>query len=170
MKSHPFILIAPLAFVALLGVACDGGEAAEPTSTATVVATAPSTPTATPEATSTGTNEPARIALVGGIITYVEKIALPADAVIKVRLVDVSLQDVAAVTLAETVFQADNRQVPFEYSMQYDLNDIAPNGTYAIQAEIWIGSELWFTTDTHVPAITPDAQPNPEIVLVRVLG
>jgi len=175
VKSRQFIFLAPLALVALVGAACSGSEAAEPgvAATSTVVATAPSPPVSTPESATdlpTSAAEPGRVALVGGILTYLEKIALPADAVITVRLVDVSLQDVAGITLAETTFPADGRQVPFEYVMQYDPNDVVQNGTYAIQAEVRVGGELWFATDTHYPAITGGAPSNPEIVLVRVLA
>ena len=53
---------------------------------------------------------------VSGTVAYRERIALPPNAAIEVKLQDVSLQDAPAKTVAETVFAAEeNRVMRFEF-------------------------------------------------------
>ena len=55
-----------------------------------------------------------------GTVAYRERIALPPDAVLTVRLLDVSRADAASVTLGETRVETDGRQVPLPFTVRYD--------------------------------------------------
>ncbi|HEY7556336.1 MAG TPA: YbaY family lipoprotein [Candidatus Binatia bacterium] len=59
----------------------------------------------------------AKEAMVTGTVTYRERIALSADAVVEVRLSDVSRQDVAAPVVAETTVRPAGRQVPIPFEL-----------------------------------------------------
>lgn len=76
------------------------------------------------------------MAAVKGTIAYRERIALPADAVVTVKLQDVSLQDVAAKVISEQTFTTDGAQVPFDFELSYDTKDINPKHTYSVSARI----------------------------------
>ncbi len=79
---------------------------------------------------------------VSGDVTYRERIALPADAVIKVQLKDVSLQDTKAIVLAEMM--SENAMTPYTFEFQIARDQFQQGHTYAIGARIEVNGELWF--------------------------
>jgi len=93
-----------------------------------------------------------------GTVSYLPRIALPPDAVVTVRLLDVSLADAPSVTLAEAVIPTDGRQVPISFALAYRADEIQPRHRYAVRAEIRgaDGGLLW-TTDTIHPVLTNGA-------------
>lgn len=91
---------------------------------------------------------------VTGEVTYLQRIALPNDAVVRVQLIDVSLADAPARVLGEQLI-ARPGQVPVPFAMGYYPDDIDSRGRYAIQAEIFDGSgNRLFRNTTTVPVIT----------------
>ena len=62
---------------------------------------------------------------VSGHVTYRERMALPADAELRVSLIDASRQDSAA-QVADTVIRADGRQVPLPFVLRFDPGRIEP--------------------------------------------
>lgn len=109
-------------------------------------------------------------ASVTGEVTYLQRIALPDDAVITVQLQDISRADAAAEVLGEDIIEAGGDPVPFEYEVSYSEDDIVDNHTYSVSARITDGEgSLIFISDTVIPVITND---NPtsdvEIVVVPV--
>ncbi len=58
-------------------------------------------------------------AAVSGTVFYLQRIALPPDASVAVKLVDISKQDVPAVTIAEQKI-TPRGQVPIPFELQYD--------------------------------------------------
>ena len=107
---------------------------------------------------------------VSGTITYLQKIALPDDAVITVQIQDTSLADAPATVVGELVIQTEGKQVPFDYEVPYDAEAIQENHTYTMSVRITDGaSKLLFINDTAIPVITRD---NPtqdvEIIVVPV--
>jgi putative lipoprotein len=107
-------------------------------------------------------------AKVTGSLTYRERIALPPDAVIAVRLVDVSRADAPAILLGEQVFTADGRQVPFPFEIAYDPARIDDRMSYAVQARIEQDGRLLFISDQHYAVITRGAPTRVDLVLRSV--
>lgn len=86
---------------------------------------------------------------VEGNVTYRERMVFPSGARLTVKLVDVSLQDVSSVTIAQTTKPASAS--PIAYRLRYAPQRIAKERSYALQAQIHVGGKLWFTSTTHVP-------------------
>ncbi|GAL29980.1 lipoprotein-related protein [Vibrio variabilis] len=124
-----------------------------------------STESATPASEQTEMKE--TMAAVKGTIAYRERIALPADAVVTVKLQDVSLQDVAAKVISEQTFTTDGAQVPFDFELSYDTKDINPKHTYSVSARIEVAGKLRFISDTSYPVIT-DANKTEQVNLLLV--
>jgi putative lipoprotein len=93
-------------------------------------------------------------ATLSGSVTYLPRIALPPDAVVHVRLEDVSGADTPAVTLAEETIPTERRQVPIPFELHYDPTRIEPSHRYSLRAEIRDGhGALLWTTDSHLPIL-----------------
>ena len=88
------------------------------------------------------------VGTVSGTVVYRERIALPPDAVYIVRLDDVSLQDVAADTIAQQVQVTDGRQVPLPFRLYYVKRRIEERNTYALNARITFDGQLQFINTT----------------------
>ena len=104
--------------------------------------------------------------IVNGTVTYHQKIALPRTAVVSVKLLDASRQDVSAILIAEDTIQTRGKQVPIDYNIVYDPTKIREQRTYVVRAEIRDGQRLLFTTDTSYPVITKG---NPKVVNITVI-
>lgn len=104
----------------------------------------------------TDSKEPAKAAVTGEV-TYFQRIALPPDAVVTVRLQDVSRMDVAAVLIAEQVIETGGRQVPIPFELNYDPATIDDRMAYSVSARIEQGDKLLWINDTHHPVITRGA-------------
>lgn len=102
-------------------------------------------------------------AQVTGTVTYRERIALPPDAVLTVKLVDVSLQDVAATVLSQA--QLAMTGVPASFALDYDADQIAPGHSYAVQARIERGDRLLFVSTSRYGVLTQGAGSHVDMVL-----
>jgi uncharacterized lipoprotein YbaY len=111
---------------------------------------------------------PATTATVTGTVTYLERIALPPDAIVTVRLLDISRQDVAATVLAEQVIATNGQQVPFTFTLTYDPAKIDLGGIYGVRAEISSGGQLLFTTTDAYLVITQGRPTHVEVVVHSV--
>jgi heat shock protein HslJ len=109
-------------------------------------------------------------AVITGVVTYRQRIALSDDAVVKVQLRDVSRMDVASQLLGEEVIQTNGRQVPIPYRVAYDGGEIDERHTYSMSVRIENGAgKLFFINDTTVPVLTHGAPTKDvEIVVVPV--
>lgn len=109
-------------------------------------------------------------ATLSGTVIYRERIALPPDAVVTVRLEDTSRADAPSVVLAEQVMDTAGRSVPIAYTLEYDPAAIDPRMNYAVRAEIRDGAgQLLWISDTVHPALTRGAPADDiEIRLVTV--
>jgi uncharacterized lipoprotein YbaY len=90
---------------------------------------------------------------VSGRVTSVAPLALPDDAVIRVELANITLQDGPATGYAEQTY-APGQQVPVGYRLYYPSIAIAEDGRYAVSAEIRAGDELLATSATQNLVIT----------------
>jgi putative lipoprotein len=108
-------------------------------------------------------------AQVTGSIAYRERMALPADAVIDVLLVDTSVADIAAQTVAESMINAEGRQVPVSFTLSYDPALIVPAHRYSVRATIRSGDGmLMFSTTQAYPVLTHGAPSKVSLVLHTV--
>jgi putative lipoprotein len=105
---------------------------------------------------------------VNGTATYLQRIAMPPDAVLTVRLQDVSRADAPATLLAETSESFGARQVPIPFSLQVPAAAIDPRMSYAVRATITVGGELRFTTTRHHAVLTRGAPSQVALVLEPV--
>lgn len=91
--------------------------------------------------------KPMNTATVTGTVTYRQRIALPPDAVVKVRLQDVSRMDAPAVLLDEQTIPTQGKQVPIPFTLTYNPDQIEAKYSYAVSAEIWVkGKRQWIST------------------------
>jgi putative lipoprotein len=123
----------------------------------------------TPQTTSTAPPTSESQGKVAGTITYLEKIALPAGAIVDIKLLDVSKQDAPAVNIGEQVITTSGQQMPFAFEIKYNTNTIDPRFTYAVRANITVDGNLWFTTDTRYAVITQGNPSRVEMILKRVM-
>jgi putative lipoprotein len=104
-------------------------------------------------------------AAVTGTLAYRERIALPADAAIDVRLEDTSLQDAPAKLVGESIFAAAGQQVPISFQVSYNPGDINPAHTYTLRANITVNGTKMFASTTAYPVITQGAPMQATIML-----
>jgi len=110
---------------------------------------------------------PAGLVTLSGTAFYRERIALPPDALLTVRVSDVSRMDAPAPVIAETRVAAKGRQVPLAFSLNYDPARIDSRGRYAVSARITDGAgRLIWITDTHIDL--PPAGQTVDLLLVQV--
>jgi len=106
-------------------------------------------------------------ASITGTVAYRERIALSPEAVVEVSLLDVSRQDVEATVIARQTI-ANPGQVPVNFELEYDTQDIDEHMSYAISARISEGGDLRFVSDTHTPVLTRGAGRHVDMVLIGV--
>lgn len=88
------------------------------------------------------------LTVITGQVVYRPRIALAPDAVIDVQLQDVSRADAPARILGQQRIEANGRQVPIPFVIEYDLSQIDPNGVYILMARISEGGVLtWINPD-----------------------
>ncbi len=110
------------------------------------------------ERASSGTPvQPENRAVITGTVTYLQRVALPSDAIIEVQLADVSKQDVAATVIASQTIRANGAQVPIPFELVYDPTQIDQRMTYAVSARITVGGELAWMSTTRSSVLTRGA-------------
>lgn len=93
---------------------------------------------------------------ISGTVTYRERIALPADAVLEVSVVDIARQDAPA-NVFTSVRIENPGQVPVAFRIAYESATIDPRAVYAVRASIAVAGKLWFTTTETVPVKLDEA-------------
>lgn len=104
-----------------------------------------------------------------GTVAYREKIALPAGAVVTVRLEDVSLADAPSKLVSELRFATGGKQVPFAFRLPYVDSAIQRRSRYHVRASIHAGGQLLFTT-TEARLVITNALKKVSLVLTRVVA
>jgi heat shock protein HslJ/uncharacterized lipoprotein YbaY len=102
-----------------------------------------------------------------GTATYLQRIALPPGAVLKVRIEDVSVADRVAPTVAEVSEPFGDRQVPIPFTLSVPRSAIDTNARYALRATISVGDQLRFTTDRDIPVLTQGALDEFDLLLAQ---
>jgi uncharacterized lipoprotein YbaY len=100
-----------------------------------------------------------------GSVLYRQRVALPPDAVVTVRLRDVSLADAPSTTIAEQVIEPEH-QVPIPFSLTVERSALEENHRYSLSAQITVGGHLKWTTDAHIPVSTSEPTTGIDILVV----
>lgn len=102
-----------------------------------------------------------------GTVTYLQRIALPANSEVVVKLVDAASPE--GTPVAETTVSTGNRQVPISFELNYDQRDVSRQRSYELWAEIRTEGVVKFKSETG-QAVTPRSgrQDNVELVVVPV--
>jgi len=102
---------------------------------------------------------------VTGTVTYLQRIALPPNAVIQVQLADVSRADAPANIIAEQTINLGQRQVPVPFSLTVDPAKIDSKHTYSVSAKVTVGVELRFISDQSYPVLTNGKPSHVDVVV-----
>lgn len=133
-KKFPVLLSIALMFVvALVLAACSGGQEGEETADA-----------------------PAGGNVISGNVIYLDRSALDPNAVIEVDLLQPSTGNPDTVIASQSI-NAEGRQVPIPFEIQYDPAQIDPTQTYLVAARIVVNGAPVYETQAAVPVITNGA-------------
>lgn len=95
-----------------------------------------------------------------GELFYLQRSALPPNAVLSVSLQDVSRADAAAVVLARESGPIKG-QVPLPFHLHYDPRQVEPGHRYAISARIEADGKVLFSNAAQVPVRLDGTDPQP---------
>jgi len=93
------------------------------------------------------------VPMVTGAVFYHERIALPPDAALTVRLLDLSSPDAPAVVLGQQLVTPTG-QVPIPFEITYDPARVDERMSCAVEARIEAGGTLLFLSSQPSPVIT----------------
>ncbi|MEO8464343.1 MAG: YbaY family lipoprotein [Gammaproteobacteria bacterium] len=99
-----------------------------------------------------------------GTVTYREKVALPPDAKVEVRLEE-STQGTPPVTVAMQIFDSAGRQVPIPFTLEVNRDVLKGERMYALAATIrsQSGEVLYASTDDETNLSSPNTTARIEI-------
>ncbi len=98
-----------------------------------------------------------------GTVAYRERIALPPDAVVHVRLEAAPQPERQPRLVAEVAVPAEGRQVPIPFELAYKASDIQPQQKYQVRATITARDKTLFASRASYPVITKGAPVKLEI-------
>lgn len=112
---------------------------------------------------------PACAGVLSGEVFYRERVALPANAVLEVSLVDVTrpggLGDLVA-----AVQVRPNRQVPIPFEIRYGADDVDPRRSYAVRANILAEGRLLFVNARPQRVLTQGNPNSVRILMAAVMS
>lgn len=122
-----------------------------------------------PTAGSTATEiESAAHSVVRGTVNLRERVALPPDAVVTIRLSDVSRADAPSRVITQQVVRTEGKQAPFTFALPFNPSEIQPNASISVSASITHNGKLLFITDTRYEVINRGAGTQADLMLVPV--
>lgn len=95
-----------------------------------------------------------------GEVYYLQRIALPPEATLRVSLVDVSLADAPVRELAYQQGRIEG-QVPLAFQLSYDPSNLQPGHQYAVAARIERGGKLIFISSERHSVKLDGTDPQP---------
>ena len=105
---------------------------------------------------------------IGGSVSYLQRIALPPDAVLIVRVQDTSRADAKARTLAEQTIELAGQQVPIAFQLTVDRDLLGKRARIGLSARIERGGKLLFINDKAYPVKLVDGKSHNEMILRQV--
>jgi uncharacterized lipoprotein YbaY len=95
-----------------------------------------------------------------GTVSYLERIAMPPSAIVRVALVDAPVDDGPPQVLAEFTTEMGDRQVPIPFAIELPEDGVAD----ALQAEIAVDGQVQFATPEAIP-LPSDGGPRNDIAI-----
>lgn len=108
----------------------------------------------------------AKAGTVEGNVTYLQRIAVPQGAKLRVELRDVSLMDVESKLISAQEY--DLTAVPADYQLRFLDSEILASNTYSVSARISQDGALLFITDTAYPVLTRGAGERADMIVKPV--
>ncbi|MBL8999684.1 MAG: YbaY family lipoprotein [Phycisphaerae bacterium] len=102
---------------------------------------------------------------VTGSVSYRERIALPPNCTVEVKLLDVSLADAPATIIGQAVIN-NPRGVPVPFRITFDPARIDQTRRYSVSARITSGGRLLWISDRSNPVLTQGHPSHIEVVVV----
>jgi putative lipoprotein len=94
---------------------------------------------------------------VTGTVNFLQRFALPADALLEVRLEDTTRADAAATTIARTAIAAAGTPAPIPFRIEFDPAAIDTAHRYSIRATIASGGRVLYASARAHPVLTQGA-------------
>jgi uncharacterized lipoprotein YbaY len=104
-----------------------------------------------------------------GTVVYRERVALPADSEVEVKLLEIGRAGAPARTLARQVIPRPG-QPPIPFELRYDSKAVIPEETYQVEARITVGGRLRFISTRRFAVLTRGAPRDRVEVLVEGVG
>ena len=114
------------------------------------------------------TNAEAAPGRVSGTVSYRSRMALPASAIIEVKLQDVSLADAPAKVITKEEIALGERQVPVPFELKFNPGMIDPKHMYSVRASILVDGKLRFVSDKAYPVLTRGNAAHVEVIVKPV--
>ncbi|WP_298814391.1 YbaY family lipoprotein [Chloroflexus sp.] len=106
-----------------------------------------------------------------GIITYRERVLLPADALVTLQIAEVTPTGSGGRVIVEQTFATNGAQPPFRFNLAYNPALIDAGRVYTLQGRIQVQGRTLFTTASLIPVITGNApRSDINVVMVAVRG
>lgn len=99
-----------------------------------------------------------------GTLSYRQRVALSAEAIVKVRLQDESTKGLVAEVLDEVEIRNPG-QIPIAFRVKYDPERIVASHRYTLLVKIYEGDRTRFLNATSYPVITQGCTDRCEVVL-----
>ena len=124
------------------------------------------TTTATPGESASAQTDVSFSGTLTGVVLYRQRIALPDNAVIVVKLQDTSKADAAATDIATATIETKGAQVPIPFELTYDPGQIEARMLYTLSVRITVDGRLMWINTTSTPVLTRDAPQTDVTVMV----
>ena len=108
---------------------------------------------------------------ISGSVSYRQRIALPPDAILTIKVQDTSRADAKALTLAEQTIELNGQQVPIAFNLVVDRDLVrSKKARITLLARIEQGGKLLFINDKAYPVKLVDGKGHTDMDLHQVTG
>jgi putative lipoprotein len=110
------------------------------------------------------------VGTVTGTVTYFEKIKIPENSVLNLKLIDIgySTEEKPMWLVEENITPL--KQIPIPFKLRYKKSDVQPNRAYAIQARILVDGKILFKNTTTYKVITQGNPVNDVKIVVKIVS
>lgn len=106
--------------------------------------------------------------VISGQIIIQQRVALPANAVVRVTLADTSIAELPALILSQKYYDTHGKQSPFPFELSYQKDEIRPNAQLSVRATVSVEGDLWFISSVDSVVINNGVTQGIELLLVPV--